>query len=154
MTSRSIPLAMLCVGAVLTSGATAAESGKGGEESVGPLFEKVTPTLEQTLKLLDKQETLPKRTYLIGEDQRSNRRKIDRMLEEAIQMLGVSGLVEDRKQIRQVEGQVRQARQRIAGYQRKKVSAPKQDTLGALDKANPFVTTKEGYDKKIESERD
>src|SRR5687767_2827839 len=63
-------------------------------EPAGPVFEDVLPTLDKTVDLIDKHEGLPRRTLLFGEDQRSNRRRIDELLAEAVEALGVSGLSE------------------------------------------------------------
>ena len=120
------------------------------QEPAGEEFERVLPTLEETLELLDKEENLPKRTWLWGEDQRSNRRRIDVLLDEAIESLGISGLNEARDQIHELEQQVRDTRRTISEYQRKRVSAPKHDSLGVVGKT--LKTTREDYDKLISEE--
>lgn len=122
-------------------------------DTIGPLFEKVFPKLSKTLDLVDRHEDLPDRTLLFGEDKRSNRAKIDRLLDEAIDALEIGKISQHRATIRQVEQNIRTSHQNITQYQRKRISAPQEDTLGLLDKANPFLVTKEGYDKLIESER-
>lgn len=122
-------------------------------DGIGPLFEKVYPKLDKTLDLVDKHEKLPDRTLIFGDDKRSNRARIDRLLDEAIDALEIGGIADLRATLRQVEQNIRASHQNITQYQRKRVSAPQEDTLNLLDKANPFVVTKEGYDKLIESER-
>jgi hypothetical protein len=119
----------------------------------GRMFRDVSPRLEEALDLLDRQKELPRRTFLFGEDQRSNRRKIDQLLDEAIEMLGVSGLADDRTLIREVEGKIKASQRTIADYQRRRISAPQHEDLGLLDKANPFLVTRQDLDKKIEGER-
>lgn len=136
------------------AGAWAAGPVEKEAEPIGPVFEGVAPRLEEGVKLIDKQEKLPNRTLLFGEDKRSNRRKIEALLDEAIEALGVSGLNEQREQIHEVEKKVREGHRTIGEYQRKRVSAPKRQSLGVLGRANPFTTTRERYEELIANEQE
>ena len=122
------------------------------QQPAPPVFEEVLPTLDEALELIDQHGDLPRRTFLFGEDQRSNRRKINDLLDQAISTLGVSGLSEKRDQIRELEQKIRDARTLIAEYQRKRISAPAADSQGLLSRANPFSNSREDYDKAIAAE--
>lgn len=153
MTRTFTAFIALFFGLPLACGAeSVGDSGPG--PGAGAVFEEVLPTLDETVELIDKHGDLPSRTFLFGEDKRSNRRKINDLLDEAVEALGVSGLSERRDQIRELEENIRGAHRTIGDYQRKRISAPKRDSLSVLGKANPFTTTREEYDQMIAAEQE
>lgn len=119
----------------------------------GQMFQKLVPTLDKALDLVDRHESLPDKTLLFGEDKRSNTAKIQVLLDEAIDALQIAKASDLRNQIRLLQDQIRQAHRDLAKYRRQKVSAPLQQDQSLLDKANPFLITKEGYDALIEQEQ-
>jgi hypothetical protein len=119
----------------------------------GEVFKKVFPKLSDALNLVDKHEKLPDKTYIYGADKRSNQAKIDQLLDEAIAALEVSDLTDTRATVKMLEDKVRTTQENIAGYRRGRISAPQENTLSLIDKANPFVITKEGYDQLIASDQ-
>ena len=123
------------------------------EQDIGALFERVVPKLGRTIDLVDRHDELPDHTYFFGEDKASNLNQINRLLDQAIDALAVSGLRDARLRIRRLEDKVDAAHRAIATHQRKKVSAPTDEELNLLDQANPFVVTRSGYDQRIEAER-
>ncbi len=120
---------------------------------IGPVFEQVFPTLDDAVDRIDRHDELPDSAYL-GEDKGDNTAAINKLLDAAIAALDTGPVTRTRWRIRELEKQIQQAHARVADYQRKKVSAPATDTLGLIDKANPFLTTKEGYGELIEAERE
>ncbi|MHC4997232.1 MAG: hypothetical protein ACYTGQ_19520 [Planctomycetota bacterium] len=119
------------------------------DSHLNEVFEGVVPKLEEALGLVDRHKTLPKRTYIYGEDQSSNLEKINELLDEAIQTLGLSRLDDTRDQVRKLEFQIQQAHNDIADYRRERVTAPKAQSQTLFDKVNPFTYTKDQYDQMI-----
>ncbi len=124
------------------------------EDYVRDMFRDLLPKLESILKLKEEHETLPRRTYFFGKDQRQNQSEIEAVLDEAIEILDVSESNRERIEIRELRQQIKDAELNIARYREQKVSAPNNDELGALGKINPLKKTKEYYDEQISEEED
>lgn len=119
---------------------------------LGVLFEDGLPKLKEALKLYDKHESLPDKTYIFGDDKISNQSEIDDLLDEAVRAFGVSRIKDLRDTIRQLQKQIRDAYQRVADYRQKRITAPVEKEEGLLNKVNPFATTREDYDKMISAD--
>jgi len=91
------------------------------------LWDGVLPTLEETLALQERQETLPRSSWF-GEDQASNRVAIDNLLDQAVDILSGSDVQHFRDDIGRLQQEITNARRDIADYRRLRVSAP-QDSL-------------------------
>jgi hypothetical protein len=89
----------------------------------GEVWDQVIPTLEETLVLQERQGELPQSAWF-GEDQASNRKAIDALLDEAVGILSTSGAQHYRERIRVLQTEIAKARQAIADDRRRRVSAP------------------------------
>ncbi len=124
------------------------------EGYIQEIFSELLPTLESALEHKDLHETLPKRTYIYGKDQRSNQREIDRLLDKAIDSLNLSGLERNRADIRELQAKVKESRLAAARYKELRLTAPKNNSLGTFGKINPLKKTKEYYDNLIADEEE
>jgi hypothetical protein len=101
-----------------------------GEEPdhFGTVWREVLPTLEETLALQERQETLPEERWF-GTDQRSNREAIEALLDEAVDILSTSGMTRYRERIRFLGGEIERARRDIADYRQRRVTAPSESLV-------------------------
>ena len=121
---------------------------------IGKLFRNVLPTLESTLQLVDRHDELPADSRVpFKPDQKSNSVEINKLLDEAIEMLGVSEVSDYRDQIRAKTQAIADSHTKIADYRRQKVSAPYKRDQNRLDKVNPFKLSQESLDEQIEKEK-
>jgi hypothetical protein len=104
----------------------------------GQVWDRVLPTLQETLTLEERQEELPPSAWL-GDDQASNREAINALLDEAVAILSTSDLQNYRERIRTSQMRIAQARQDIAADRQRRVSAPESSlvkpTVRDLDRA-------------------
>ena len=120
---------------------------------IGKLFRNVLPTLESSLQLVDRHDDLPADSRVpFKPDQKSNSAEINKLLDEAIVMLGVSEVSDYRDQIRAKTQAIADSHTKIADYRRQKVSAPYKRDQNRLDKVNPFKLSQESLDEQIEKE--
>jgi len=91
--------------------------------SFGRVWEEITPKLEQTLTLEDRQDELPKHAWF-SEDQQSNQADIDALLDQASEILTLSPSRHYRQRIRALETAIRQTQAEIAEYRQRRISAP------------------------------
>ncbi len=89
------------------------------------LWESLTPRLEQALTLQERQHSLPDSAWF-GPDKKSNRGRIDSLLDEAVGLLGTASSLQYREQIREREAAIRETRDEIARYRQQRISAPEQ----------------------------
>jgi len=87
------------------------------------MWEEVLPTLEETLALEERHDSLPRSAWF-GEDQASNRAAIDKLLDQAVAVLSTSDVQQYRERIRLLRGEIAKARADIDEYRRRRVSAP------------------------------
>jgi len=118
------------------------------------MFGKLLPKLESALELKDLHETLPKRTLIYGKDQKTNQEEINVRLDQAIEILNISDVNEDRVAIRDLQKRIKEAYISIARYREQRLSAPPKKTLGMLEKMNPLQKSKEDYDVLIAAEEE
>lgn len=104
------------------------------------IWDKVTPALNQVLDIEKENETLPDSAW-IGKDKTDNQGKINKLLDEAIGILSISKTSEIRKQIRDLEEDIRSLKQTIAKYRQAQISAPIR---------SKWKTTVSDYDEKID----
>lgn len=116
----------------------------------GRLFSSVYPKLDAILTRMDMHDKLPARTWFWGEDQRSNSKQIDKLLDEAIAVLRISEINEPRQLIRRLEDEIKKAQRRQSELREQRIAAPVSRTLG-MDSL-PGYRTKSGYDEMIAAE--
>ena len=102
-------------------------TGDDEDQTFGQLWRDLVPRLEETLQLQDQQADLPEYAWFTN-DQLSNQADINALLDEAVGLLSVSPVQRYREQIRELNAEIEQARQEIAEYRTRRVSAP-QDAL-------------------------
>lgn len=123
------------------------------QQRIGELFDNVLPTLDKTRERIDRHQELPDRTIIpLKEDKRSNQAQMNKLLDVAIEMLDVSSASAARGQVRDIQAKLKIGHRNIADYRRKRLAAPREKSLGRLERVNPFITTKEAYDEMITQE--
>ncbi len=102
------------------------------------MWDEIVPRLDQALMLTDRHETLPARSWF-GDDQGSNQRAINQLLDEAAAILTTASSQRYRDRIRELNAAVRAARADITEYRRLRISAPRnslwQKTVAEYDAA-------------------
>ena len=120
---------------------------------LGDLFESVLPTLDQARELVDRHASLPDISRVpFTSDKQSNSAEINELLDEAIEILGISEVSDYRQRIRDSNAAISTSHANIADYRRQRVSASWAKDQSQLDKVNPFELSKEALDERIESE--
>ncbi|MEL6109279.1 MAG: hypothetical protein AAFU85_24995 [Planctomycetota bacterium] len=123
------------------------------QKRVGQVFENVLPTLNDARELLDEHGDLPEYSYIpFKRDQTSNTAKINALLDDAIEALGVSNVSDYRQQIYDANLAIAESQENIATYRQKRVSATPAKDQSRLDQVNPFELSKEALDEKIADE--
>jgi hypothetical protein len=102
--------------------------GRGEPDHFDRLWDQLLPTLEETLVLEERQTDLPERAWF-REDRRSNRAAIDELLDEAVSILSTSNVQHYRDRIAALQKEIAQAREHIADYRRRRVSAPEKSMV-------------------------
>jgi hypothetical protein len=105
-------------------------------------WEKLSSTLTETLNLQDKQESLPPSAYF-GEDQGSNAKKIDALLNQAIGILLQGDANDLRRQAIALRREVPALRLEMDDLRNKLISAPETSKL-------PWAQTRAKIDERIE----
>ena len=111
------------------------------------VLEKIFDPLAEAGERYERQEGLPKKR-LIGEDQRSNQKAIDKLMDQAVEVLEISELTDVRQRLRAIDESIETRRKEIAGHREARLAAPPEDELSALEKA--VRTSREDLDAKIE----
>jgi hypothetical protein len=115
------------------------------DQDFARVWDDVVPTLDSALILEEHHAELPA-TRWIGTDQRSNREAINALLDDAVRILSISPVQNERARIQALEAEIERARITIAEARQKRITAPTQSAL---------KTTIADYDRQIESaERD
>lgn len=110
------------------------------------VLREIFEPLEEASERYDRHEDLDKRS-LFGEDQKSNQKAIDGLLDDAIEILGLSEVGTVREEIRELEGKIDAANKRLARDRESRLAAPFESELNALEKA--VKTSREDYDSRI-----
>jgi hypothetical protein len=100
----------------------------GPDTGFSQIWAEIVPKLDATLSLEDRHESLPEHSWL-GDDQASNRAKINELLDESIAILTISPNQHYRARIRELEANIRAARKEIAENRKRRVAAPVESTL-------------------------
>lgn len=118
-------------------------SGENLPEAVAENWGKLTDTLSDTLTLRDKQETLPKSSWLpFREDQKTNGAKINAMLDRALSILINGDAAEVRKNASDIRDRIAKQRAELDDLRNKRITAPEKSSL-------PWKLTKAKADDKI-----
>jgi len=152
----SVALSLVVTFCSLTSAAPQATSAEQLEQDqeTGQLLEKVLPTLESTVELVDRHDVLPEKTINpFDHDQASNQSSIDKLLDDAIEALEVAKVTEYRNQIRETQQEVRVSKRRIAEYKRKQFGAAPKSELTKFQRVT-LVKSREDYDDLIKEENE
>ncbi len=113
------------------------------EDDFGHVWTTVVPTLEDALKLEERQSALPE-TAWFGADQRSNRAEIEALLDEAVNILTISPVLRYRERIQMLQAEILAARAEIADYRQKRIAAPAASTLKkTVDDYNELIQSRE-----------
>ena len=93
------------------------------QQRIGELFDNVLPTLDKTRDRIDRHQGLPDRTIIpLKEDKRSNQAQMNKLLDQAIEMLDVSSAGAARDQVRDIQARLKIGHRNIAGYRRKRLA--------------------------------
>ena len=121
------------------------------EEDTRRFFEQAHGALDKALEAFDEKHLLPGEEDLafynfLATTQEDQQEKIQSYLDVAAEALGVSDITDRREKIADLKKQIEANQSNITVYKRKRISAPESSY-------NPLVTTRSGYDKKIEKAR-
>ncbi|QDU84443.1 hypothetical protein Pla163_15530 [Planctomycetes bacterium Pla163] len=111
------------------------------------ILRQIFDPLEDAAQRYSKHDDLEESTFF-GEDQESNQAAIDRLLDEAIETLGLSSINETRGRLRAIRGELDAAEERLSRDREARLSAPFDSEVSTLEK--PFTTTREDYEERIE----
>ncbi|MEA3274443.1 MAG: hypothetical protein U9Q81_03950 [Pseudomonadota bacterium] len=98
------------------------------QDSFGDVWDRVLPTLKDTLTLQERQSELPESKWL-GADQASNREAINELLDEAVDILSTSPVQSYRDRIRVLQVAIAQMKAEIADDRQRRVSAPEESVV-------------------------
>ena len=111
------------------------------------VLREIFDPLEEAAERYDRHDELDKRS-LFGADQKSNQKAIDALLDEAIEILGLSEVGSVREEIRELEAKIAAAEQRLSRDREARLSAPFESELNAIEKT--LTASREDYDERIE----
>ncbi len=113
------------------------------------IIREVMPALDETLTLFDQHDGLPDSTLIWGADKESNQAAIDKLLDKAITLLDESYLSDYRDMIRTLAQQNKARQVKIIEMKKERILAPLHAETSTMERMNPFLKTKEAYDKLI-----
>ena len=118
-------------------------SGDNLPPAVAESWGRLTGTLGDTLTLRDKQETLPRSTWIpFREDQKSNGKKIDALLDKAVSIL-INGEAGDiRREASKLRDTITKQKTELDDLRNKRITAPEKSSL-------PWKLTKAKADERI-----
>lgn len=120
---RPVLVAVFFPGVVLPATVHAEEAGG------GIVWERVIPELEKIKKLEDRHDNLPRWSFF-GTTRKENSHKIEKLLDDTVEILGISPTSGLRAEIAELEETNREDEQRIAQLREKRVSAPDESLIG------------------------
>lgn len=124
------------------------------KQRLGELFESVLPILDEARELVDRHADLPDSSRIpFKADKQSNSAAINQLLDQAIDVLGVSEASDYRQRIREATTAIAASHAEIADHQRQRVSASWAKDQGQLEQYNPFEQSKEALDQLITDEK-
>ncbi len=111
--------------------------------AVAEEWEKLTDTLSDALTLRDKQETLPKSSWIpFREDQKTNGQRINALLDRALSILVNGEAAEIRKNASELRDKINKQKHELDDLRNKRITAPEKSSL-------PWKMTKAKADEKI-----
>jgi|GEM_PF-1971311 len=110
------------------------------------ILRKIFEPLERASERYAKHEDLDESTFF-GEDQESNQAAIDRLLDEAIETLGLSAINDTRQRLREIREEIEASEEQLSRDREARLSAPYENELNALEEQ--FTTTREDLDARI-----
>jgi hypothetical protein len=117
---------------IVLAAAAAAQAPQTG----GIVWEKVRPELDAIRQLEERHDALP-RWALFGTTRKENREKIDRLMNEVVDILGISPAADMRAEIASLEARNREDAARIAELRERRIAAPDEalfgDTIARID---------------------
>ena len=120
-------------------------SGENLPAAVAEDWGKLTDTLSNALTLRDKQETLPKSSWIpFREDQKSNGEKINALLDRALSILVNGDAAEVRKNAAALRNKITKQRAELDELRNKRITAPEKSNI-------PFKQTKAKIDDRLAS---
>lgn len=124
------------------------------DRDFGRVWDAAIPKLDGALTLEERHSELPESAWF-GADQASNRAEIDKLLDQAVDILAVSPALRHRDRIQAVQVEIEKARVEIADYRQKRVSAPSESTIGkTVADYDRLIDTREGDIKRLNQEAD
>lgn len=109
------------------------------------VWQNIGPHLDDLVVLEAERQQLPDRAWF-SRDKGENQKEMDKLLDQAVAVLGISSATQPRVQIRELEQQIAAHKQKIAEYRQARIAAPRE---------SKWKTTATDYDDKIrERERD
>lgn len=124
------------------------------DDRIGKLFANVLPKLDEARQLVDRHDELPDKSRIpFTDDKRSNLSDLNELLDQAIDVLGVSEVTDYRQRIRDAHEAIRSSHAKIADLQRQRISASWAKDQSRLEQVNPFELSREAIDEKIADER-
>lgn len=120
------------------------EDGSTGYPDRAELWDEINIDLDEIAQKLQKQDSLPADS-LFGEDRDSNRKKIDKMLTEVLEVLEVSNVSDRKQEYADLEEEIREKNTDIIALREKMVVAPVK--VEGVDKV--WKNTVEDYKSKI-----
>jgi uncharacterized small protein (DUF1192 family) len=110
------------------------------------MFGEVMEPLTEAKEAYDRHDELDESSWF-GEDQEDNQERIDELLDEAIEVLGVSEIATTRQDLRRLQKEIKSLEAQVVKDREARLGAPEADDLGTLEKT--YKTTREEYDARI-----
>lgn len=110
------------------------------------LFGEVMEPITEAKEAYDRHDELDESAWF-GEDQEDNQEKIDELLDEAIEVLGVSEIATTRAELRRLQKEISALEAKVIEDREARIGAPEAEELGTLEKA--YKTSREEYDERI-----
>jgi hypothetical protein len=119
-------LCKVAAGIIITACVIATTASADSADSIADHWGKLHAKLDDTLTLLAEKQTLPESTWNpFKEDKQSLDKKINDLLEEAVEILNISDLSSTKQQINQCQTDITNYKAMIAELRTKKMMAPK-----------------------------
>lgn len=110
------------------------------------LFGEVMEPLTEAKQAYDRHDDLDESSWF-GEDQEDNQERIDELLDEAIEVLGVSEIETTRAELRQLDKEIAALEKQVIEAREARLGAPLAEELNKLEKT--YKTSREEYDERI-----
>ncbi len=125
------------------------ERARNPDEHQREVIERIFDPVERAAERYGKHDDLDESTWF-GEDQESNNKAIDELLDKAIQVLEISGISETRAKLRRNRERIAELENTLARDREARISAPAEEDLTTLEK--PFKDSAEDIDARIDTQ--